>query len=218
MKMLIGPALGMLAGVAIGAAAVQGVHAQAKPPVYFVTEITVNSPKAYAKEYAPKAQAITKSHGGQFTSAGAQTFGDGLTAFNAGDYSSAYSIWLPLAQHGDANSQSSLGYLFHEGKGVRQNSRRAAKWYGLAASQGEPTAQSFLCEMYWRGDGLKRNLVLALMWCELSIDGGETRSMYAREHVLDQMTTAQRNMAWDLVTKWRATPWYMNAPAVAANH
>jgi uncharacterized protein len=152
------------------------------------------------------------------TSASAQTFGDGLSAFNAGDYSSAYSIWLPLAQQGDANSQSSLGYLFHEGKGVRQNSRRAAKWYVLAAGQGEPTAQSFLCEMYWRGDGLKRNLVLALMWCELSIDGGETRGVYAREHVLDQMTTAQRNMAWDLVAKWRTTPWYMNAPAVAANH
>jgi uncharacterized protein (DUF1330 family) len=32
-------ALGMLAGVGLGAAAVQGLHAQAKPPAYFVIEI-----------------------------------------------------------------------------------------------------------------------------------------------------------------------------------
>jgi len=44
-------------GAAIGGAAVQGLHAQAKPPVYVVSEITVNNPDAYAKEYAPLAQA-----------------------------------------------------------------------------------------------------------------------------------------------------------------
>ena len=33
-------ALAMLAGVGIGGAAIQGLHAQAKPPVYFVIEIS----------------------------------------------------------------------------------------------------------------------------------------------------------------------------------
>ena len=32
-------ALAMLAGVGVGGAAIQGLHAQAKPPVYFVIEI-----------------------------------------------------------------------------------------------------------------------------------------------------------------------------------
>jgi uncharacterized protein (DUF1330 family) len=62
--------LAMLAGVALGAAAVQGLHAQAKPPVYFVAEIDVANPDAYGKEYAPKAQAIIKSHGGKFLAIG----------------------------------------------------------------------------------------------------------------------------------------------------
>jgi len=39
--------LGMLAGTLIGAAAVSGLHAQAKPPVYLVTEIDVTNPDAY---------------------------------------------------------------------------------------------------------------------------------------------------------------------------
>ncbi len=49
--------LAMLAGAAIGAAAVNGLHAQAKPPLYLVSEIDVTNPEAYGKEYAPKAQA-----------------------------------------------------------------------------------------------------------------------------------------------------------------
>jgi uncharacterized protein (DUF1330 family) len=64
----IGPA--MLAGAAIGALAVQGLHAQSKPPIYYVSQITVTNPDAYAKEYAPKAQAIIKAHGGKLVAIG----------------------------------------------------------------------------------------------------------------------------------------------------
>jgi uncharacterized protein (DUF1330 family) len=39
MKKLFGPGLGIMAGIAIGAAAIQGLHAQAKPPVYVVIPI-----------------------------------------------------------------------------------------------------------------------------------------------------------------------------------
>ena len=134
----------------------------------------------------------------------AETFVKGLSAFNAEDYAAAYSIWLPLAELGDANSQSSLAYLFLEGKGVRQDSRAAAKWYYRAASHGEPTAQSFLCRMHLHGDGVPRDLILALMWCELSIDGGERWASATRDRVMSKMTTAERDKAWELVTRWRA--------------
>lgn len=133
----------------------------------------------------------------------AETFRDGLRAYNVNDYSTAYSIWLRLAQQEDANSQSSLAYLYYEGLGLRQDSEAAAKWYYKAATQGEPTAQSFLCEMHMRGDGVERNLELALMWCELSIEGGATRGVNLRERVMEQMTTHQRDAAWDLVAKLR---------------
>jgi len=44
----------MAAGFGLGAVAVQGLHAQGKAPVYYVAEIDVTNPDAYAKEYAPK--------------------------------------------------------------------------------------------------------------------------------------------------------------------
>jgi len=63
-------ALSMLAGVALGAAAIGGLHAQAKPKIYYVSEIDVTNIDAYTKEYAPKAQALIRKHGGQVLAAG----------------------------------------------------------------------------------------------------------------------------------------------------
>jgi hypothetical protein len=58
MKQYGGVALGMVAGIVLGAAAVTGLNAQVKAPsVYLVTEIDVTNPEAYGKEFAPKAQA-----------------------------------------------------------------------------------------------------------------------------------------------------------------
>ena len=62
--------LAMLASAAIGATAVNGLHAQAKPPLYVVSEIDVTNPDAYGKEYAPKAQALIKASGGRFLAIG----------------------------------------------------------------------------------------------------------------------------------------------------
>jgi len=70
MRQYLGVALGMVAGVAIGAAAISGLHAQGKPQVFLVTEIDVTDPEAYGKEFAPKAQATIKAAGGRFVAIG----------------------------------------------------------------------------------------------------------------------------------------------------
>jgi len=63
-------ALAMLAGFALGAVAVQGLHAQAKPPVYYISEIDVSNLDGYVKEYAPIAQTSLKAAGGRLIAAG----------------------------------------------------------------------------------------------------------------------------------------------------
>jgi uncharacterized protein (DUF1330 family) len=63
-------ALAMLAGAALGATAIHGLHAQSKAPVYYVAEIDVMNPGAYATEYVPRAQALIKASGGRFLAAG----------------------------------------------------------------------------------------------------------------------------------------------------
>jgi len=70
MKQYFALGLAMLAGAALGAAGVSGLHAQAKSPVYLVTEIDVSNPQAYGKDFAPKAQATIKAAGGKLVAIG----------------------------------------------------------------------------------------------------------------------------------------------------
>jgi len=70
MKRSITVGLAMLASFGLGAVAVQSLHAQAKPPVYYISEIDVTNIDAYTKEYAPVAQASIKAAGGRLMAAG----------------------------------------------------------------------------------------------------------------------------------------------------
>ena len=63
MKTYLTVSAALLAGMAIGGFAVQGLQAQGKAPVYLVTEIDVTNPEAYGKEFAPKAQATIRAAG-----------------------------------------------------------------------------------------------------------------------------------------------------------
>jgi uncharacterized protein (DUF1330 family) len=63
-------AIAMVAGFGLGAVAVQGLHAQAKPPVYNITEIEPANMETYVKDYVPRAQAVIKAAGGRLVAAG----------------------------------------------------------------------------------------------------------------------------------------------------
>ena len=66
MKIHYAVGIAMFTGMVVGAVAVQGLHAQSKPPVYLITEIDVTDPEKYAKEFAPRAQAIIRNAGAKF--------------------------------------------------------------------------------------------------------------------------------------------------------
>jgi len=66
-------ALSMLGGMAIGAVAIQTLHAQAKPPVYMIAINEVSNQEGYTKEYISPAQKSVKDHGGVYVAAGPGT-------------------------------------------------------------------------------------------------------------------------------------------------
>jgi len=80
------------------------------------------------------------------------------------DYDKAVKLWLKAAKMGDLDAQSSLGYLYHTGKGVTRNERTAAMWYHKAAQHGAADAQSNLGVMYYKGTGVPQNNVRAMVW------------------------------------------------------
>jgi uncharacterized protein (DUF1330 family) len=70
MKTRFTVASSMLAGIAIGAVAVQGLYAQVKPPAYVIAEVDVMDQDGYAKEYVPAAM---KALNPKFLSRGSNT-------------------------------------------------------------------------------------------------------------------------------------------------
>jgi uncharacterized protein (DUF1330 family) len=69
MKTYFGIALTLLAGIGIGAATVQGLHAQAKPSAYVITEVEIINPEAF-KEFAPKVAEANRAAGGKYLARG----------------------------------------------------------------------------------------------------------------------------------------------------
>src|SRR5579884_1634208 len=66
-------ALGILAGFAAGAVAVQNLHAQGKPPAYVIVEVDVKDQDTYLKEYTPTAGKILRANGATYLARGGRT-------------------------------------------------------------------------------------------------------------------------------------------------
>ena len=90
--------------------------------------------------------------------AAANRLGAGLSAYQAGNYESAYVTWFPLAQYGIRRAEFLIGGLLMEGRGVETDNVRAYYWLKRAATKGYPAAQPLLVELISRmsADELKR--------------------------------------------------------------
>ena len=66
-------AFALLAGTALGGAAIQGLHAQPKPPVYVIQEIDVSDLDSFLKQYAVQARSLGRKFGGRLLVAGSGT-------------------------------------------------------------------------------------------------------------------------------------------------
>ena len=66
---------------------------------------------------------------------------DAFTAYRAGNYQTALSLLLPLAEQGNARAEALLGSMYDEGKGVPQDDSEALKWYQSSAQKGNATGQ-----------------------------------------------------------------------------
>jgi TPR repeat protein len=96
----------------------------------------------------------------------------GYAAYESGDYSTAVREWTPLAEQGDATSQTFMGMMYGRGEGVPQDYKAAVKWYTLAAEQGSAFAQQNLGVMYAKGRGVPENHKTAVKWFRLAAEQG----------------------------------------------
>jgi len=56
-------------------------------------------------------------------------------AYERGDYKTAFTLWLPLAEQGSARAQLNIARMYEKGEFVAQDSAMALEWYRKAAEQ-----------------------------------------------------------------------------------
>ncbi|HHF0975660.1 TPA: tetratricopeptide repeat protein, partial [Haemophilus influenzae] len=105
-----------------------------------------------------------------------QQFQQGLTAYEQSNYQTAFKLWLPLAEQGDAQAQGGLGMMYERGLGVKQDDFKAVNWYRKAAEQGDADAQLNLGAMYAIGRGVKQDGVEAVKWFRKAAEQGNAKA------------------------------------------
>ena len=107
-----------------------------------------------------------------------QQFQQGLTAYEQSDYQTAFKLWLPLAEQGDAKAQFNLGVMYADGRGVKQDDVEAVKWFRKAAEQGDADAQFNLGVMYRNGQGVKQDDFEAVKWYRKAAEQGDAKAQF----------------------------------------
>lgn len=130
-------------------------------------------------------------------------FRRGLSAFNTGDFTTALSLWRPLAEREDARAEAGIGFMYHQGLGVAGDDRVAAVWLRRAAGRGQAEGQLMLGLLYYYGRGVPRSYVEAYAWCELAEINGNADANLCRDAALESLSEAEREQAFRLVVELR---------------
>jgi hypothetical protein len=84
----------------------------------------------------------------------------GAIAYARGDYKTALSEWLPLAERGNATAQLHVGLMLRDRQGVRwKDFEGAASWFRRAAAAGNAEADYALGRLHYEGFLIPRDTV-----------------------------------------------------------
>ena len=108
-----------------------------------------------------------------------ETLKQGWGAYKLGDYEAAISLWMPLAETGNASAQVFIGLMYNQGHSVDQDRNEAAKWYALASEQGHASAKWRLAMLYYHGSGLTKDYQKAVNLYHSAAKQGDVYSQKA---------------------------------------
>jgi TPR repeat protein len=77
-----------------------------------------------------------------------QQLQDGKKALDAEFYSEAFTCLLPCAEAGNAEAQTTVGFLYYMGLGVDRDLQKAIDWFHQAIAQGQGDAAHNLATLY----------------------------------------------------------------------
>jgi uncharacterized protein len=122
--------------------------------------------------------------------------GEGLSAYDRGDYGTAYRELAPAAAAGDPLAQYTLARMYFSGVGVSRDLAEGFKWLRKAAMAGIGVAQYQLGAHYEWGVDVGQDYAEAARWYRMAADRGVTEAQYR----LGLLYTDGHGVAPDLVS------------------
>lgn len=133
----------------------------------------------------------------------AQDLGNGVIAHAMGKYDEALQIMLPLAKtSGDPMAQYYIGHMYELGQGVKQDHKKAAKWYRQAAEQSVPQAQFRLGELYANGKGIAQDHEYAYAWFSVAAASGHPQASTSAERQKEKLSSEESAEAEKLSSEY----------------
>ncbi|MDO8422591.1 MAG: tetratricopeptide repeat protein [Parvibaculum sp.] len=130
-----------------------------------------------------------------------ERFREGVAAYDRGDFTNAYAIWLPLAQQSDLAAMRNVALLLREGKGTTRDSVRALWFYEEAGAKGFALAQVNAAFMHLEGDGVPKNLEAAAFWFHAGALAGSPIAQYNLAVMYERGSGVEKDMP-------KALGWY----------
>lgn len=120
----------------------------------------------------------------------------GMSAYEAGDATTAAALLKSEAEQGVREAQLALGYLYYVGQGVDQNFALAARWFNSAAESGEAAAMYNLAWLYETGEGVVANSAKRASWLKQAADAGYPLAQYEWAQRLEYQAVLSEAQAW----------------------
>lgn len=117
------------------------------------------------------------------------------TAYDAGDYPRAYSIWSELAEEDDLAAMRNAAQMLRQGKGVAKDAEKAFDLYLEAAEKGFVTAMANVAEMYLSGEGTAKDEKAAVAWYTRAATAGLSLAQVKLADMYDQGIGVERDPA-----------------------
>lgn len=104
------------------------------------------------------------------------TLGQGIAAYDGGDYPLAFEILDDLALEGNPAALAKAGRMLELGQGTEKNLDQALRYYREGAVRGDSDAQASLARMHLTGTGVPRNEDQGLRWMRRAARQGDAQA------------------------------------------
>lgn len=125
---------------------------------------------------------------------------EAIDAMHNGDFAEAYCVMRPLAESGDIEAQYNIGWMYHNGYGLRVDDRKALEWWVLASEQGHTEASFSIGMLYSLGEGrIRKDTDRAIdFYLEAAVQGHED-ALRLLKNMLMRNEPAVRDRMHDIV-------------------